>query len=307
MKKFVRTVCLILCVSLLGGACSFPAFAADVLDQEPFLITTSEVSEYEMYLSAQSLSPAVLAEQGFSDQQIETLKTKTYEELTWERAQLSEKELLAMGYAKEQIAVLKTYDGSDLSEHPEIVRISPNFRGFLHCLYYSKTKISARFSWEWSVCPIIVKTDILACAWNAINPSGVNIAVQAIPSSCSSTINYVDGSTTKTVRSDITFPNLSGSAKTTFKVDAYPGYPKMGHFDIMVEPATSATRIHTVYFSFGYGHTTIDASPTVSFGLSGAAPSLTFSYGVEEMYNKSISINIGGETAVSKYFAPVSR
>lgn len=65
MKKFVRTVCLILCVSLLGGACSFPAFAADVLDQEPFLITTSEVSEYEMYLSAQSLSPAVLAEQGF--------------------------------------------------------------------------------------------------------------------------------------------------------------------------------------------------------------------------------------------------
>ena len=37
---------------------------------------------------------------------------------------------------------------------------------------------------------------------------------------------------------------------------------------------------------------------TVSFGLSGAAPSLTFSYGVEEMYKQSISINIGGETSV---------
>lgn len=77
-------------------------------------------SEYDMYVELQNTPVEALLDSGYSQNTIDEIKNTSIEEALYERAQLTEDELRNMGYSPEKIKRLKEYDGSPLSENPQL-------------------------------------------------------------------------------------------------------------------------------------------------------------------------------------------
>ena len=75
--------------------------------------TVKVYDEYDMYNSLQQQSPAALQAKGYTQQDIQSIKSTTYESLLRERGKLSTDELKNYGYSDAQIAILKNPNSTD--------------------------------------------------------------------------------------------------------------------------------------------------------------------------------------------------
>ena len=111
MKKALSICLLLLCLLPL------PAQAAQHLSA-PAPVQTHWVGEYQLFQQLHQLPPSALQARGLSPQAASALTGHSFEELLLERARLPAPVLAKYGYTPEQIALLRSYDGSSLQEQP---------------------------------------------------------------------------------------------------------------------------------------------------------------------------------------------
>lgn len=271
--------------------------------------TTFSRNEYDMYLELQAASVQTLEEVGYTAQEIEEIKTTSAEELLYERAQLSANELYNLGYSEEDVAILKAYDGSPLSQNPQLRGVLATFEGVMDVVYYSSHEMYVMFEWEWSNSPLLIDgSDMVACGFGGtnINNGPSTLIVNQSETYCS--VSYYQGySNTTYVGMDfvnVYYPNINGTAKADFEMaksftvgsEVLTGWAQKGTFMICVEEDVQVNELYSAKFAFGYGHTTVTmSSADITVSISGSGPSLdiglTFESGTECMYYNTLRVD----------------
>jgi len=103
---------------------------------EETILSESVYSEGLQYVERKGMTDEELKEQGLSDQQIEEIRSLSYEERLLERASYSDEQLTAMGYTSEQIQILREYDGSPLTETSAVLEVLPACTGVFKFVSY---------------------------------------------------------------------------------------------------------------------------------------------------------------------------
>lgn len=150
-------------------------------------VTHTTCSEALDYIYKRTLSNGELKSMGYSDDEIATLRSFSYEKALLERASLSDDELYAIGYTDEQIDILRAYDGSRLTSNSPVLAATAVCTGsFYFNSYDSATrKLSFVYTFSWNVKPIFTRTDTMAVTWRTVNPNAYIISSSAVSKSAS--------------------------------------------------------------------------------------------------------------------------
>ena len=206
-----------------------------------------------------------------------------------------------MGYDNNQIAILKNYDGRAIESAPELRGIFANMTAKFYKSSASTTSLKVRVFWEWSNAPVLAGdaiTDLIAIRWQGTNTAGQPINIAFNSSGSSANINYYTRSgnyrfnrSTKIVCNSpydhvyAEIPVSSGQYE-----DGATIYAKSGNLYVKVD-RTGTNYIKEAAFVFGYGHTVIVASPSLSLPASFG---IGFSWGTEIMVEKAIRMSNTG-------------
>lgn len=293
MKKTLSLISALALVLTLGT----PAFAASYdssvsgnIDNSavPVLIASCSVNEYDALVTAKQSSVGL------------TRSTSSVENLLMERAELPS-EILAQryDYNDEEIALLKSYDGSPIENNRQLRGIFANLNGFIYRMDYDTHGVTVRFSWNWDGPPLLWENDVVTCAWVGVNSSNGPHALRFTAAESACHVDYYDTDAfgkedfMYRLEYDIDDANVNSNVSANFEMgdDSNPEiWGKKGYMDIVLaEPvATSNLQYSTVVF--GYGHQTLVFDASFSVNVDGISVSITPKAGTEEMYNGSISI-----------------
>ena len=319
MKKIFSLIVAIICCTVL----LIPTYAYDEVALEPIvsgnvlshnavegeavLVGTFQKNEYDMYIELQETPDSVLYESGYTDEDIEKIKSTTIEDLIYQRAQLPQDELLGMGYTQEEIQILKAYDGSPLSENPQLRRLFADLSGELYVVAYGHYRMTARFEWTWSSKPLLsgpLIMDTVACGFLAIDENNDICAVKYDEDWSECIVSYYNGN--KNVgnpEQEILVRDINGHVESQFRMSGgdviEPGWAKEGSFEVSITEVVTAKEMEWAKFVFVYGHTTLEVTPSIDISISygGAMPSISVDFGIgtEEMFYKTLEINREGE------------
>lgn len=128
--------------------------------------TVKVYDEYDMYNSLQQQSPAALQAKGYTQQDIQSIKSTTYESLLRERGKLSTDELKNYGYSDAQIAILKNPNSTDaeLRSASSKITVTTVVEKLEH-LKDNYTYSTVYLEWMWKTIPTSRYTDSAAIAW----------------------------------------------------------------------------------------------------------------------------------------------
>lgn len=293
MKKFMS---LLLSFATLLSL-SISAFAAET--ETPAYVVT--VSEYDVYVSIRTKSSAELAKSGVSSQQASIIKSNRIENELLYLSSLSKEELATLGYTDYQINLLQDYNGERIETNPELRGIFADMTAEFYKKSASSSLLSIRVDWKWSNPPVLsgfAITDLVAIRWQGTNNAGapINLAFNSSKSSC--TVYYYDRAerfeTSKKINVicdspyDHAYCEIPMGIKGNY--DELP-YAKKGSFTLAIE-RTGSDLINEAAFVFGYGHTVLNISPSLSlppsFGIG-------FSSGIEKMVEEAIRMDRNGK------------
>ncbi|WP_316557333.1 hypothetical protein [Methanimicrococcus hongohii] len=254
-------------------------------------------TEYDVVMKMKQTPVSLLEKAGYSAETIDTFTNFSFEEALLERAQLSENELFELGYNESQILLLQSYDGGSLEDNSQMNSLFAQVTGNLSGESYSKNRIEANFSWEWSHAPLLngrIITDVVACSFIATNDENIACAVMVDDASC--TIEYYRGDS-KIGEDYPSFSSLNGYGipEAKFPMSKSFGYTtgwaKKGTLTVAVKEVVPSDKLYSVYFAFGYGHTCLTLSPSIRTSGGGG---LMFGLGTDDMFFKTISVRHDG-------------
>ena len=185
MKK-LKGILSIFLVSLICLNCSVLAYERPLLEEN--IIESVSYSEYDVYKKLMSTSDEVLADEGFSPEEIEEIRSFSLESAFLERAQLDENSLKVLGYTDEQIRILKRYNGEPITDSSEILRAASSCTGELAVYSTSGTAMYYGYKWTWSSLPLKALGERVALSWRGIDAGGYTINASA--TSKSGYVNY---------------------------------------------------------------------------------------------------------------------
>lgn len=293
MKK---TFSIILSIVMLFTL-SISAFAADNSDS----VTSITINEYDVYVQTRLASQEELAESGVPAKQVELIKSNMIEDELTRLSKLTTKELTELGYSAQQIAILHNYNGERIENAPELRGLFADMTASFSKVSASSTSLTVQVEWTWSSHPAlcgVAITDMIAMRWQGTNTAGqpLNVAFNSSGSSCNVKYYSTVGETYKfSQKASIVCdsPYDHAYAYIPMALDR-PGdldnYAKTGTMKIKVD-RTGTDYIKEAAFVFGYGHTTIVVSPSLSLPASFG---IGFSTGTEKMVEKAIRMNSSG-------------
>lgn len=304
MKKFATIgLVLVMCVSLC-----IPA-AATTNENDNVVLQKCSVSEYDLLVALKAEKealenlPATCAIDEEKDEYLDGLKNFNPEEAIMEVASQSYEVLRGQGYSADQIAILKSYDGSPIENNPQLARALGELWATILKQSYSNHGAEARFSWNWTTKPIITGAfdDIVSCAWRGVNLNNEEVVMSFVSSSSECEVEYVTdmGTTVDYVEYDIDDKDPNKNAEVKFALSHNNGYAKRGYFDVCIEEEVIVNQLATSVFIFAYGHTNFTLSPSISVSGDGPSLGLTCERGTDEMFNEWMKINRNGSTDVS--------
>lgn len=278
---------------------SLPVSAAE-LSTDPYSYTVT-INEYDVYVATRTASTSELAEAGISTRQADLIKSDAIENELLRLSALSTSELASLGYTKDQISILQNYDGERIENAPELRGIFADMTAKFSKVSASTSALTIKVEWTWSNAPALAGdaiVDMVAMRWQGTNTAGapINVAFNSAGSSCSVKYYSRDGvyqySKSATVVCDSpydhAYANISMSAGEGDADGTY--YAKSGTLKIKVE-RTGTNSIQEAAFVFGYGHTTIVISPSLSLPASFG---IGFSFGTETMVEQAVRMNSSG-------------
>ncbi len=295
-----RLLMIILSLSMLCSVFTYPAFAADSADSTSTSVSVT-INEYDVYVQTRTASPEELAKSGVSTQQIELIKSNMIEDELVQLSKLSTDELTKRGYSTQQISILHNYDGERLENAPELRGVFANMTASFSKVTSSAYFLAVQVTWTWSNPPAlkgVAITDLIAMRWQGTNLAGqpINVAFNSSNSSC--TVKYYSPSTgaykysqNTAVVCDAPYDHAYAKIPMALnKPNDLDNYAKTGTLKIGVD-RTGTNSIKEVAFVFGYGHTTISITPSLSLP---AAFGIGFSTGTEKMVEKAIRMSNAG-------------
>lgn len=290
-------------------AFTMPAFATSSgpdIPTEPAAYTVT-VNEYDVYVDARKTSNEELQTQGMSDAQIALIKSDAIENELLEKSALSMDELSEMGYDNRQISILKNYSGQAIENTPELRGVFADMTAKFYKYSASTSSLAVRVFWEWSNAPALAGdpiTDLIVLRWQGTNTAGQPLNVAFNSKGSSANINYFTRSgkfqenLPTTIVCDSPYdhayaeiPVSSGEYDST----GWTIYAKSGNLYVQVD-RTGTDSIKEAAFVFGYGHTTIVISPSLSLPASFG---IGFSWGTEKMVEEAIRMDNKG--TITKY------
>lgn len=293
-----RLLMIIMSLSMLCSVFTYPAFAADSADSTSTSVT---ISEYDVYVQTRMASAKELAKSDVSTQQIELIKSNIIEDELVQLSKLTTDELAERGYSPNQISLLHNYNGERIENHPELRSALANVTVSFSKVTASAYFIAVQVTWKWSNSPLLSGsgiTDLVAMRWAGTNPAGqpINVAFNSAQSSC--TVKY-DSANTQSYRYTQNAPIKCDSPydhayaqipMSLDKKDDQGNYAQTGTMKIYVD-RTGTAIIKEVAFVFGYGHTIILITPSLSLPASFG---IGFSTGTEKMAEKAIRMSNAG-------------
>lgn len=296
-----KMMCVMMVFALL--VCSSVSSAAvdnNELKQTKYIVSKFTRSEYDMLMSIHTKSEKELLLEGYTVEDIEVLQAVSIEEAICERAKMSEEELSKMGYTDEQISLLRTYDGSPLSENPQMRGIFADVDGWLYAGDCNENCLRVTIVWEWTNAPLFSGTSItdsIACAFQGINNNSHPVTVKLNPSNTSCKLYYYSSlgaliDVVEDVDVDHTAVNTCISAEIPMGkwFDDEVGWAKHGELSFEIEEQVEVNALNNALFAFGYGHTTLGNAPDVSASLDGLHFSFDFGVGFTEMFYKEYRV-----------------
>ena len=267
-------------------------------------------SEYDMYMELQNAPVEALLDSGYSQNTINEIKSTSIEEALYERAQLPEDELRNMGYSQEKIKLLKEYDGSPLSENPQMREVFPNLTGSFYVAYSEKTFMEVSFMWYWDGKPFLsgsVFTDIVACGFagtSDFNNLPCRVTLDTNNSFCLISYYSDSGTFRGNVVGEISVQNPHQHIEVKFpmskvfnKVDA--GWAQKGTLRVRIKEENSVGKLYSCTFAFGCGHTGVGVvvAPSISVstgsGFNGGV-GLSFGLNTKNMFYKTMVLRSNG-------------
>jgi hypothetical protein len=236
-----------------------------------------------------------------SEDQIDLIKSDAIENELLEKAALSVDELSKLGYDNNQIAILKNYDGQAIEDAPELRGVFAGMTAKFFKSSASTSSLKVRVFWEWSNAPALAGdpiTDLIAMRWQGTNTGGRPLNVAFNSSKSSANVNYYtrDGEYKFNRSVDIVCDSPYDHAYAEIPVssgeyeDGWTIYAKSGNMYVQVD-RTGTDSIKEAAFVFGYGHTVIAISPSLSLPASFG---IGFSWGTEKMVEEAIRMDNKG-------------
>ena len=298
----IKLLSLVLSI-VMAFAISVPAFATSAgpdIPTEPAAYTVT-VNEYDVYVAARTASNDELLTRGISENQISLIKSDAIENELLEKSSLPVNELSEMGYDNNQIAILKNYDGRAIEKAPELRGVFADMTAKFYKSSASTTSLKVRVFWEWSNAPALAGdpiTDLIALRWQGTNTAGQPINVAFNSSGSSANINYYtrNGEYRFNRSANVVCDSPYDHAYAEIPVssgeyeDGATIYAKSGNLYVKVD-RTGTNYIKEAAFVFGYGHTTIVVSPSLSLPASFG---IGFSWGTEKMVEEAIRMSNTG-------------
>lgn len=295
-KQLKKIFCMILSIAMIVGS-SIPALAAEP-DVPAYSVT---ISEYDVYVSTRTATKEQLARSNVNSQTVAVIKSDAIENELMRLSKLSTEDLSQLGYNAGQITLLHNYSG-------ERIETNPSLRGIfadMTCDFYkssaSTSSLAVKVVWEWTNVPLLAGVaikDIIGIRWQGTNTSGqpLNLALNTSGSSCKISYYSRSGSYKSQSSVSISTDDPYGHAYAKIPMSAGTGdadgdyYAKKGTLITKVD-RTGTNSIKEAAFVFGYGHTIISVSPSLSLPASFG---IGFSNGVETMCEEAIRMNSSG-------------
>ncbi len=270
MKKLVSiALCLVMLFILPANA-----LAADTPINNANACRAS-INEYEALQALAKESPIVLAEKGFSYEEINMIQDykQTYSDHITSLQDLSEDVLARHGYTAEQIAAIKNFNGSE--SQMALAAASLNIYASTVSFEYTeggRTTGRLAYGWNWSGVPVIKLRDMVAASWNSW-----------VLTDQSSSVGYFNVNTGNPYRSEsATFVYPSSSTwngaghrfNMTISDNNYYAKSGSGYFNVQSDGLYQKE----FYYYIEYGHATL--SYNIGFSVSvpgGGSGSITFS------------------------------
>lgn len=263
--------------------------SADEEDSQTFVVNEEQIIE-----ELQNMSDEELIEIGYDNEQIEEIRNFDYFEALKQRAALDDETLLLYRYTPEEIEELRDYVASGGISRKTI---SSNTLT-LGLSFKNKTtgkKADGVITWQWKRAALVKFIDCVAVAWQTTNGNTINFVKNS----------YKVTSTWTKVNPNSTEPNTKTSTSTwqtnNFQSiyaripmggSNYFAYTGSGTFTM---ESTSGT-FKEFYIDYGYGHYTVSATPNISLSSSGVGVSISFKGGINDeqhikrVYNASFGI-----------------
>lgn len=281
-KKLISatsTILFIICILSSGFA---NAAGVDANQDTYTVISTTTMNEYTMIKDFQNQSDSQLAENGWSAEEITELREFDYEEELELRATKDASILNSMGYTDDQINTLKTFTGSETEQQMMALGASVTITlsaGSQHGHNASSSWAVYSAHWLWSTKPLFNGTDIPAIAWS----EGFYLDTTSNQYTYC-TINYdldaPNGTYYGTQYAAVT-PNLNLGASANVPMITYVGdvygtteWAREGWLGVKL---TKQANVPEMAVQAAYGHSTITFAPSVSFGITGGTIGIDFS------------------------------
>ena len=234
------------------------------------------LNEYDLIVEARQLTPTELESQGYEKERIRELtSTAVEEELLYRKSLSSDVLINSYGYSKEQVDILKSYEGTALEDTPEIRSIfgeltfeTPNV-----VTSYSRG-VTLTVSWEWDICPTVTHTDAIGISW--LPTFGSQNGTLRLSNESYHKVRYRAGSNTDTYRLQYDVGVLAGSsspvgnAQTNFPMrdDGSAYWAVEGTVYLYLVTANGSADLTSVDLHFNYGHCTLlGVTPSISYPL----------------------------------------
>lgn len=296
MLSLILSVCLILC-------CSVTAFAAELGTEKEVPSHSITINEYDVYVATREATDEELTRNGVSEKHAALVKSNAIENELTKLSKLSFDELRNLGYTNSQIDILKNYSGERIETNSNLRGIFADMTAEFFDVAASSSSLSVRVDWEWTNVPVLAGEaieDMVAIRWQGTNYAGqpINVALDSAGSSC--TVKYYNRGSSQSYQYS-RYPDVSSDdpyGHAYAKIPMSPGegnwigdhYAKKGSFTIKVDKVGSNS-IKEAAFVFGYGHTVIVISPSLSLPASFG---IGFSWGTETMAEEAIRMDNTG-------------
>lgn len=269
--------------------CSSVGFAAPSLEKTNDNVNVT--NEYLLIKELQRKSTAELLEFGYNSNNIDELRKIDYAAILKERSKLDDNLLRNMGYTKEQIEILRNFEGTE----EEIIALSASL--FFDARrtkweYVNGTQyFDVWFNWEWSTVPATLNTDIIGAGWS----ESMYLTTSTTQSYHTVTYRNFRNNTTHTQRFGFEREGAASGAYSSFPAGKnYVSSPV--NYD-WAQRGNGYIRVHRDSYqpilqcemNIAYGANRYSVTPGISIG-TGFAVSFTPTYAVTKIRDKWVRV-----------------
>ena len=224
-------------------------------------------SEAELILLKEAGNEKALEEKGFSKEEVKKIMETDFHALLLERAALPYETLRNYGYNEEQIAILKNYNGEEITKDSPVLKATAVVSATPNLNTYGRSAIGVRLDWSWNVRPVYGMQDALAIKWKTILKGGSIGEGRA--TNAYAFVKYYNVSTgsldhVKNIGADTSVYNETADIKfPMIEVTENESWAKQGSFYLKIEPTAENAQLDHITLYPSYGHKI--GSCTISF------------------------------------------